>query len=44
VIDQLLTFYGFPKFNWRYLRTTNPIESVFAAVKARIDITKGSGW
>ena len=29
--------------HWRHLRTTNPIESVFAPVRARTDITKGPG-
>ena len=41
--DALLTFYDFPAEHWRHLRTTNPIESVFAAVRARTDITKGPG-
>ncbi len=39
----LLTFYDFPAEHWRHLRTTNPIESVFESVRARIDITKGPG-
>ena len=41
--DALLTFYDFPAQHWRHLRTTNPIESVFAPVRARTDITKGPG-
>jgi putative transposase len=41
--DALLTFYDFPAEHWRHLRTTNPIESVFAPVRARTDITKGPG-
>jgi putative transposase len=41
--EALLTFYEFPGEHWRHLRTTNPIESVFAPVKARTDITKGPG-
>src|SRR5215218_9404033 len=39
--EVLLTFYDFPAEHWRHLRTTNPIESVFAPVRARTDLTKG---
>jgi transposase-like protein len=41
--ETLLTFYDYPAEHWRHLRTTNPIESVFAPVRARTDITKGPG-
>jgi transposase-like protein len=41
--DELTTFFNFPAFHWKHLRTTNPIESTFATVKARIKITKGAG-
>jgi putative transposase len=41
--EQLLTFYEFPAEHWRHLRTTNPIESAFAPVRARTDLTKGPG-
>jgi putative transposase len=41
--ETLLTFYDYPALHWRHLRTTNPIESVFAPVRARTDITKGPG-
>ena len=41
--DALLTFYDYPAEHWRHLRTTNPIESAFAPVRARTDITKGPG-
>jgi len=41
--DQLLTFFHFPAEHWVHLRTTNPIESPFATVKARTKKTKGSG-
>jgi transposase-like protein len=41
--EALLTFYDYPAEHWRHLRTTNPIESVFAPVRARTDITKGPG-
>lgn len=30
--DALLTFYDFPAEHWKHIRTTNPIESVFATV------------
>jgi putative transposase len=41
--DALLTFYDFPAEHWLHLRTTNPIESVFATVRLRHSKTKGSG-
>ena len=41
--EQLLVFYDFPAEHWRHLRTTNPIESVFATVRLRHRRTKGSG-
>ena len=41
--DVLLTFYDFPAEHWIHLRTTNPIESVFATVRLRHRKTKGSG-
>jgi transposase-like protein len=41
--QELLTFYDFPAEHWMHLRTTNPIESVFATVRLRTDKTKGSG-
>jgi len=41
--EALLAFYDFPMEHWRHLRTTNPIESVFATVRLRTDKTKGSG-
>lgn len=40
---ELLTFYDFPAEHWMHLRTTNPIESVFATVRLRTEKTKGSG-
>ena len=30
-----MTFYAFPKEHWKHLRTTNPVESPFAAVRLR---------
>ena len=41
--DVLLTFYEFPAAHWVHLRTTNPIESTFATVRARTKVTKGAG-
>jgi putative transposase len=41
--DQLLAFYDFPAEHWTHLRTTNPIESMFATVRLRHRRTKGSG-
>ncbi len=41
--DRLLTFFDFPAEHWIHLRTTNPIESPFATVKARTRQTKGAG-
>ena len=32
---ELLAFYDFPAEHWQHLRTTNPIESVFATVRHR---------
>ena len=41
--DVLLAFYDFPAEHWVHIRTTNPIESVFATVRLRHDKTKGNG-
>ena len=41
--EQMLTFFDFPAEHWPHLRTTNPIESTFATVKARTKQTKGAG-
>jgi len=32
---RLVTFYEFLKAHWKHLRTTNPVESPFAAVRLR---------
>jgi len=40
--DALLTFYDFPPEHWDHLRTSNPIESVFATVRHRTIRTKGA--
>ena len=39
--DQLLTFYDFPAKHWQSIRTTNPIESVFATIRHRTKRSKG---
>jgi transposase-like protein len=38
--DRMLTFYQFPKDHWVPLRTSNPIESPFAALRLRTDAAK----
>jgi transposase-like protein len=40
--DALLTFFDFPAEHWDHLRTSNPIESVFATVRHRTVRTKGA--
>jgi len=40
--DALLSFYDFPAEHWDHLRTSNPIESVFATVRHRTVRTKGA--
>lgn len=35
-----MSFYRFPKEHWRHLRTTNVVESPFAAVRLRTDAAK----
>jgi len=40
--EALLAFFDFPAEHWDHLRTTNPIESVFATVRHRTVRTKGS--
>lgn len=41
--EALLAYYDYPAEHWRHLRTTNPIESPFATVRARMNLTKGPG-
>ena len=38
--DRMVTFYAFPKEHWRHVRTTNPVESPFAALRLRTDAAK----
>ena len=40
--EALLAFYDFPGEHWDHLRTSNPIESVFATVRHRTVRTKGA--
>jgi len=40
--EALLAFYDFPAEHWEHVRTTNPIESVFATVRHRTVRTKGA--
>ena len=39
-VDRCLTFYQFPEAHWIHLRTTNPIESIFATVRLRTNAAK----
>jgi transposase-like protein len=39
----LLCFFDFPAEHWVHLKTSNPIESTFAPVRARTRVTKGPG-
>ena len=39
----LLAFYDFPAEHWQHIRTTNPIESVFATVRLRTTKCKNCG-
>ncbi len=41
--DELLRFYDFPAEHWIHIRTTNPIESMFATIRLRTKRTKGHG-
>jgi putative transposase len=41
--EELLAFYDFPAEHWLHLKTNNPIESTFSAVRLRTRVTKGPG-
>ncbi len=41
--ESMLAFYDFPAVHWQHLRTSNPIESVFATVRLRTTRTKSCG-
>ena len=38
--ERMIAFYDFPKEHWKHLRTTNVVESPFAAVRLRTDAAK----
>lgn len=40
---ELTAFFDFPARHWLHLRTTNPIESSFATVRLRYNVTRGAG-
>ena len=37
---RMITFYDFPKEHWGHIRTTNPVESPFAALRLRTNAAK----
>lgn len=39
-LDRCLTFYRFPEAHWPHLRTSNPIESIFGAVRLRTNAAR----
>lgn len=38
--QRMVTFFDFPAEHWQHLRTTNPVESPFAALRLRTDAAK----
>ena len=38
--ERMVTFCDYPKEHWRHLRTTNPVESPFAALRLRTDAAR----
>jgi transposase-like protein len=40
---ELTAFFNFPAMHWQHIRTTNAIESTFATVRLRTQVTKGAG-
>jgi len=38
--ERMVTFYRFPKEHWKHIRTTNVVESPFAALRLRTDAAK----
>lgn len=40
---ELTAFFTLPALHWTHLRTTNPIESTFATVRLRTNVTRGAG-
>ncbi len=41
--EEMLAFYDFPAEHWIHIRTSNPIESMFATVRLRTNKTKSCG-
>tara|TARA_B100001059_G_C17647878_1_gene482830 strand:- start:444 stop:845 length:402 start_codon:yes stop_codon:yes gene_type:complete len=41
--DEMLAFCDYPAEHWVHIRTTNPIESMFATVRLRTNKTKNCG-
>ncbi len=41
--EEMLAFYDFPAEHWTHIRTSNPIESMFATVRLRTNKTKSCG-
>jgi len=39
-LDACLRYYDYPPEHWKHLRTTNPVESVFATMRLRTDAAK----
>lgn len=37
---ETMTFYDFPKYHWRHIRSSNPIESTFSTIRLRTYKTK----
>ena len=38
--DRMVCFYAYPQPHWQHIRTTNPVESPFAALRLRTDAAK----
>jgi putative transposase len=38
--ERMVTFYSYPEAHWKHLRTTNPVESPFAAARLRTTAAK----
>ena len=38
--DRMVAFYAYPQTHWPHIRTTNPLESPFAALRLRTDAAK----
>jgi transposase-like protein len=41
--SELTAFFSLPALHWTHLRTTNAIESTFATVRLRTNVTRGAG-